>query len=68
MNVDDTVAITANYASLCNIHSIWKTLIDFDIELEELQKVYCQVLNQKQRDEVEFDGDCTGHFLPEMIF
>ncbi len=61
MNFDDTVAITANYASLCNIRSIWKTLTDFEVELELLQKVYCQLLNKKQRDEVEFDCDCTGH-------
>jgi hypothetical protein len=59
MNVEDTAAITSNYASLCNIDKVWKTLIDFEVKLEELEKVYCHVLNQKQRDEVEFDCDCT---------
>lgn len=59
MNIEDTVAITANYASLTNLRNVWKTLIEFDVDSKSLEQVCCQVLNQTQRDELEYSCDCS---------
>lgn len=37
MDMEDTVAITANYASPFNIGKIWTTLIDLRIQADSLQ-------------------------------
>lgn len=61
MNVEDTIAITANYANPNNnIKAIWDTLFDFDAENDDMVRVYCQVLSQSQRDELDYDYYCDG--------
>lgn len=59
MNVKDTVAITANYASFSNIVDIWDTLVEFELDQNDMNKVYCNVLDQNQRDALrEYYYDC----------
>lgn len=59
MNVKDTVAITANYASFSNIVDIWDTLVEFEVDQNDMNKVYCNVLDQNQRDALrEYYYDC----------
>ena len=59
MNLEDTIAITANYANANNnIVAIWDNLFDFDADFGEMTRVYCQVLSQRQRDELAYDYYC----------
>jgi hypothetical protein len=53
--MEDTVAITANYASPFNIAAVWETLVDFDADYGELEQVYCHILTKTQQD------DLLGH-------
>ena len=47
-NMDDTVAITANFGSAYNLEKVWKTLVK-DGNAEHWKHVYYQELNRDQR-------------------
>ena len=65
MNVEDTIAITANYANAnSNIAAVWDELFDFDADNDEMIKVYCQILTQRQRNELDYDYYCDEDINP----
>mmetsp|Transcript_14596 Transcript_14596/g.30708 ORF Transcript_14596/g.30708 Transcript_14596/m.30708 type:complete len:780 (+) Transcript_14596:290-2629(+) len=47
-NMDDTIAITANYGSEGNFDEVWKTVVT-DGEKRHWRKLYYQVFNKEQR-------------------
>jgi hypothetical protein len=51
LNLEETVAITANYASFYNWKSIWETMKEFsdDSNENDRKKVYCNVFDSSQR-------------------
>mmetsp|Transcript_2873 Transcript_2873/g.5392 ORF Transcript_2873/g.5392 Transcript_2873/m.5392 type:complete len:340 (+) Transcript_2873:1376-2395(+) len=52
LNLVETVAITANYASFHNWKSIWETMIEFsdDSNEHDRKNVYCNILDSSQRN------------------
>ena len=49
--MEDTVGVTANYASPSNMGTIWEDLVD-EIEFDKLEDVYCNHLNTDQRNQI----------------
>ncbi len=59
LNVEPTVAITANYASSRRIPTIWDVLMEYDADPAELERYYCHILDKSQRDElVDYNYSC----------
>lgn len=51
MNTEDTVGVTANYASPSNIGAIWEDLVDV-IKFDKLEDVYSNHLTSDQYNQI----------------